>query len=287
MEAIGTLAGGLAHDYNNLLMGILGNVSLILMELESTNPLYSRLKDIEQYVQNGADLTKQMLGFARGGKYKVKLTDINEMLKESANMYSQTKKEITINSKYQENVWAVEVDKGQINQVFINLYVNAWQSMPGGGDLYLETKNVVLDDSYIRPFNIVSGKYVRISVTDTGVGMDEATKKRIFDPFFTTKEMGRVSGLGLASVYGIIKNHSGIVNVYSEIGEGSTFNIYLPASEKTVTKEIKPSNNILKGKETILLVDDEEMIVNVGREFLEKLGYNTMISYSGKEAIEI
>jgi two-component system, cell cycle sensor histidine kinase and response regulator CckA len=287
MEAVGTLAGGLAHDYNNLLMGILGNVSLMLIDLESTHPLYDRLKDIEQYVQNGTDLTKQMLGFARGGKYEVKPTDMNELLKESSDMFGKTKKEITIHSKYQKDIWAVEVDRGQINQVLINLFVNAWQSMPGGGELYLETKNVVLDNNYMMPFNNIPGNYVRISVTDTGVGMDEATKKRIFEPFFTTKEMGRGTGLGLATVYGIIKNHSGIINVYSEIGVGSTFNIYLPVSDKIVTKEIKPSNNILMGDETILLVDDEAMIISVATRLLEKLGYNVLISKSGREAIEI
>jgi CheY-like chemotaxis protein len=259
----------------------------MLIDLESTHPFYNRLKDIEQYVQNGTDLTKQMLGFARGGKYEIKPTDMNELLKESANMFGKTKKEITIHSKYQKDIWAVEIDRGQINQVLINLFVNAWQSMPGGGELYLETKNVVLDSNYMMPFDITPGNYVRISITDTGVGMDEATKKRIFEPFFTTKEMGRGTGLGLATVYGIIKNHSGIINIYSEIGEGSTFNIYLPASEKIVTKETKPSGNILKGSETILLVDDEEMITTVGEQLLEKLGYNSIVSKSGREAVEI
>jgi len=145
-------------------------------------------------------------------------------------MFGRTKKEIKIHAKYQKDIWAAGVDRGQIEQVLLNIYVNAWQAMPDGGELYLQTENVMFDESYINPFKIKPGRYVKISVTDTGVGMDEATKERIFEPFFTTKEMGWGTGLGLASAYGIIINHEGILNnVYSERGEGTTFNIYLPA----------------------------------------------------------
>ncbi len=287
LEAIGTLAGGLAHDYNNILMGIMGNISLILSDMESDHPYYNRLKVMEQYALNATDLTKQMLGFARGGKYEVKPTDMNELVKKSSHMFGQTKKEIAIHAEYQKDVWVVEVDQGQMNQVMLNLYVNAWQSMPDGGDLYIETKNIVLDDTYVKPFNLIPGSYVRISVTDTGVGMDEKTKAQVFDPFYTTKKMGRGTGLGLASVYGIIKNHSGIVNVYSEKGEGTTFNIYLPATDAVITEGREPSYDVLSGNETILLVDDEEMIITIGRELLEKLGYNVMCAKSGSEALEI
>jgi signal transduction histidine kinase len=217
-----------------------------------------------------------MLGFARGGKYEVKPTDMNDLVKKSSDMFGQTKKEITIHTKYQEDIWTVEIDQGQMNQVLLNLYVNAWQSMPQRGELYLETKNIVLDDNYVKPFYVAPGNYVKISVTDTGIGMDAATQKRIFDPFFTTKKMGRGTGLGLATVYGIIKNHSGIINVYSEKGEGSTFNIYLPVSSAVLTKEKEPSFHVLKGNETILLVDDEEMIINIGTQLLERLGYRVL-----------
>jgi CheY-like chemotaxis protein len=159
--------------------------------------------------------------------------------------------------------------------------------MPSGGTLFLETKNVILDENYVKPFNAKPGNYVKISVTDTGVGMDENTQKRIFEPFFTTQKMGRGTGLGLATVYGIIKSHEGIINVYSEKGHGATFNIYLPASKKKVEKEKRPLENLLKGEETILLVDDEEVVINVNRMVLERLGYRVFMARSGQEAIEI
>jgi signal transduction histidine kinase len=222
LEAIGTLAGGLAHDYNNILMGILGNTALMLLEMDTAHPHYAKLKNIEQYVQNASDLTKQMLGFARGGKYEVKPTDMNDLVKKSSDMFGQTKKEITIHTKYQEDIWTVEIDQGQMNQVLLNLYVNAWQSMPGGGDLYLETKNIVLDETYVKPLGVSSGNYVKISVTNTGVGMDEDTKHKIFDPFFTTKKMGRGTGLGLACPFGKpaqgkkrVKNAMGLIFFWS------------------------------------------------------------------------
>jgi len=202
-------------------------------------------------------------------------------------MFGKTKREITIRGKYQDNPWTVEVDQGQIEQVLLNLYVNAWQAMPRGGDLYIQTENITLDENYTKPFNVTPGRYVKISITDTGVGMDEATQHRIFEPFFTTQEMGIGTGLGLASAYGIIKNHGGIINVYSAKGEGSTFTVYLPASEKEVIKEEKVPEKLLKGTETILLVDDEDVIIDVGEGILKTLGYKVLIARGGKEAIEI
>ena len=169
----------------------------------------------------------------------------------------------------------------------MNLYVNAWQAMPGGGDLYLETENLTLDETDVKPFSIEPGKYVKISVTDTGVGMDKATREKIFEPFFTTKEMGRGTGLGLASAYGIIKNHSGFINVYGEKGHGTTFDIYLPASEKEIIEEKKLAGDTLKGSETVLFVDDEDMIIEIAKEIFAQLGYKVLIARSGKEAIEI
>ena len=287
MEAIGTLAGGIAHDFNNLLMGILGNASLVLLDIDSSHPYYEKLKNIQQYVQNGADLTKQLLGFARGGKYEVRPTDLNEIIKKSSEMFGRTKKEVVIHPKYQKNIWTVEIDRGQINQVLLNLYVNAWQAMPEGGDLLIQTKNITLDENYVKPSKLKPGRYVKISVTDTGVGMDESTRQRIFDPFFTTREMGRGTGLGLASVYGIIKNHDGIINVDSEEGEGTTFNIYLPATEKeTIQKEHLPEE-VLKGAETVLLVDDEDMIIDACEQLLEEMGYKVLIAKGGKDAIKV
>ncbi len=288
MESLGTLAGGIAHDFNNLLMGIQGRASLMVMDKDYSHPDFEHLKGIEDYVKSAADLTRQLLGFARGGKYEVKPTDINDLIKKTSTMFGRTKKEITIRSKYQEDVWVVDVDRGQIDQVLMNLLVNALQAMPGGGDVYLETENVTLDEIYVKPFNVESGNYVKVSITDTGVGMDEATRTRIFDPFFTTKEMGRGMGLGLASAYGIIKNHGGFINVYSEKGEGTTFNIYLPAIMSEVRDQrSEVSDDARHGDETILFVDDEEMIIDVGKQLLEKLGYKVLTAESGKEAIEI
>jgi two-component system cell cycle sensor histidine kinase/response regulator CckA len=287
MEAIGTLAGGIAHDYNNLLMGILGNTSLMSFDLKSDHPHYGRLKNIEKYVQSGADLTKQLLGLAKGGKYEVKPIDVNDLMEKSSEMFNRTKKEIRIHSDYQEDLWNVEADRSQIEQVLLNLYVNAGQAMPEGGELYLKTENVILDDSYTQYFSLKSGDYVKISVTDTGTGMDDNIKKRIFDPFFTTKDIGRGTGLGLASAYGIIKNHGGIINVYSMIDKGSTFNIFLPASKKEVKKDMPVNQKTLKGTGTILLVDDEDMIIDVGSQILASLGYMPLLAKSGKEAIDV
>ena len=225
MEAIGTLAGGIAHDFNNILMNIQGNVSLMLMDIDTSNPYYENLKKIENSVENAASLTKQILGFARGGKYYIKDTDLNELVERTSKLFSRARKEINIQTRLQENVWSVKADQSQIEHVLLNIYVNAWQAMPLGGNLYIVIGNVVIDETYIKPFALQLGRYVRISITDTGVGMDETTVQRVFDPFFTTREIGRGTGLGLASVYGIIKNHGGFINVYSEKGKGSTFNI--------------------------------------------------------------
>lgn len=287
MEAIGTLAGGIAHDFNNLLMGIQGNASLMLLKMQPHDPNYARLKNIEQQVQAGAALTRQMLGVAKGGKYEVKATNINKLIEAGLDLYGRTRKEIRVHKHFQENLWTVEVDRSQIEQVLLNLYVNAGHAMPAGGDLYVETKNITLDESYTARFGIRPGTFVRISVTDTGVGMDEATQKRAFDPFFTTKDMGRGTGLGLASAYGIVKNHNGIINVYSEKGKGATFNIYLPATDKDVAEEKPARFKITKGTETILLVDDQEAIIEIGVSLLHELGYKVISAGGGLAAIDI
>ncbi|MGD8882099.1 MAG: PAS domain S-box protein [Desulfobacterales bacterium] len=288
MEAVGTLAGGIAHDFNNLLMGFQGNISLMLMDLDEEHPHCEFLNNMARYVKRGSDLTRQILGFARGGKYQVKIINLNDLMNKSADMFSRTKKEITIHKKFQEDLWSVEVDQGQIEQVLLNLFVNAWQAMPGGGNLFLETENTTLEENdYDKPYAISPGRYVRISVSDTGAGMDKATQERIFEPFFTTKGVGRGTGLGLASAYGIIKNHNGIINVYSEKGHGATFRIYLPASTKQVIKEKVRPESLEIGTETILLVDDEEMVADIGKDMLEKLGYNILVAASGTEAIKL
>ena len=287
MEAIGTLAGGIAHDYNNLLMGIEGYASLILNKAPPDTEYREYVEAIEESVQRGSDLTRQLLTFARGGQYNARPTDINDVIRESVSMFGRTRKEISIREKYDEKIWLVEVDRGQMEQVLLNLFVNAWQAMPGGGDLYIRTENAVLDETTLARFKIIPGDYVRISVTDTGIGMDDRTRQRIFEPFFTTKEMGRGTGLGLASVYGIIENHGGFINVYSEQGKGTTFNVYLPAIKKGQVLEKPRRERTLTGTETVLLVDDEAMIVDVAREMLKSLGYTVLTASGGEEAVAL
>ncbi len=287
MESIGTLAGGIAHDFNNILMGIQGNASLMLLKIDSAHPNHEKIKNIEQYVQNGTELTKQLLGFARRGKYLVKATDLNEIIEKSCQLFARTKKEIRVHTELGDDIWTAEVDRGQIEQVLLNLYVNAGQAMPEGGDLHIQTENIRLDRSYVKPYRIEPGKYVKILVSDTGVGIDRETQERIFEPFFTTKEMGRGTGLGLASVYGIIKSHGGYINVYSEKDQGTTFTVYLPASGKDAVRDPETATEIVKGSGTILLIDDEKMIIEVGRELLKELGYDVLVAASGSEAVEV
>jgi two-component system cell cycle sensor histidine kinase/response regulator CckA len=287
MQAIGTLAGGIAHCFNNLLMGIQGNASLVLLGIDPTHPHYEKLKHIEQQVQSGADLTKQLLGFARGGKYEVRRTNLNDLIEESSRIFGRTKQEIQIHKKFEKDIWPAEVDQGQIEQVLFNLYVNAWQAVPGGGDLYIESENVTLGESYVKPYDLEPGRFVKISVRDNGIGIDETTQQRIFEPFFTTKEMGRAKGLGLAAAYGIIKNHSGIINVSSKKGEGTTFDIFLPVPKGEVLREKESPGQGLKERETILFVDGEDMIADVGSRMLKKLGYEVLSARCGQEAVKL
>lgn len=287
LESIGTLAGGIAHDFNNLLMGIQGNAALLMLDLDPSYPHYERLKYIEEQVRSGADLTRQLLGFAQGGRYELKSTDMNEIIEKTAAMFGRTKKELTIYKKYGRDLWAVEADRSQMGQVFMNLLVNAWQAMPGGGEIVLETENLLLDDAKARPFALPAGKYIKIAISDTGTGMDAKTLERIFDPFFTTKGMGRGTGLGLATVYGIVKGHGGAINVASELGKGTTFEIYLPVTERAVVGEKAAQLEILKGTETILLVDDEAMVMDVTMRMLKSLGYRVHCAGSGQEAIAV
>ena len=287
MEAVGTLAGGVAHDFNNLLMGIQGRTSLMLLETDPVHPQFNHLKEIEIYIQRATKLTKQLLGFARGGKYEVKPTNMNDLIEKSSQMFGRTKKEITIHKTYHDQIWSVEIDRSQIDQVLLNIFVNAWQAMPAGGDLYIQTKNELLDEDVAGVYSLRPGKYVAISITDTGTGMDENTLKRIFDPFFTSRDKELGTGLGLASAYGIIQNHDGIILAESEKGQGATFRIYLPATEKPVIDELQADQNILVGTETILLVDDENMIIDVGAEILQILGYEVLTARHGMEAIEV
>jgi len=285
-KAIGTLAGGIAHDFNNLLMGIQGRASLMSISLDPAHPLMEHVQAIEEYVRSAADLTRQLLGLARGGKYEVKPLDLNLLVQESAAMFGRTRKEIRIHRETATNAVVVEVDKRQVEQVLLNLFVNAWQAMPDGGDLYLKTRTIDFDAADCQGYGLQPGNFAIVSVTDTGTGMTPETRQRAFDPFFTTKEKHRGTGLGLASAYGIIKNHGGTITIYSEPGQGTTFNIYLPLSQREALQETTVDKPQVEGSETILLVDDEEIILDVGKAILEALGYIVITADGGEHAIE-
>jgi len=287
MESIGTLAGGIAHDFNNLLMGILGNASLMLMNTDQADPNYNRLKSIEKQVESGSKLTSQLLGYARKGKYELKPINLNRLVKDTSEGFGRTRKDISIYLELLPDLLAVKADKGQIEQVLWNLYVNAADAMPSGGDFILKTLNTDHKDMKGRLYVPNPGRYVVLAVTDTGVGIDKETQQRIFDPFFTTKDMGRGTGLGLASVYGIIKGHDGYIDVESRKGEGATFRVYLPASEEKIAKTVKITKKLLKGIETVLLVDDEEIILDIGRDLLEAMGCSVLTAKDGRKAIEL
>ncbi len=287
MESLGTLAGGIAHDFNNLLMGIQGRASLMAIDLEPNHPFYEHVRGIEELVKSASELTKQLLGFARGGKYEVKPLNLNELVLSSAEMFGRTKKEIRILTTLQDTLPSVEADQRQIEQVLLNIFVNAWQAMPDGGTLSIQTRQLSLDQAFCMSHQVAPGLYVSVSITDTGVGMDEAVRIRIFDPFFTTKEKSRGTGLGLASAFGIIKNHGGVITAESQKGHGATFTLYLRASTKKVNRGAPIAHKLQKGTETILIVDDEALILDVSGSMLEKLGYQVIPAGNGEEAISI
>ena len=288
MDAIGQLASGVAHDFNNILTAIQGNASLILTDYHSEHPHYQKLNRIEENVMRGAKLTKQLLGFARGGKYEVKTFSVNDLVHKTAQFFLETKKEIEADFQLQEDTFPVDADTGQMEQVLLNIYINAGHAMPEGGSLYIQTGNVTLQETAAHALEIPPGDYVRISISDTGIGMDQQTLIKIFEPFFTTKSAQGGTGLGLASAYGIIRNHGGVIHVDSKPGQGAAFKIYLPASGKKVTQEHQRApKGLISGSGSILLVDDESMILGVASEMLQILGYTVYPAGSGQEAVSI
>jgi two-component system, cell cycle sensor histidine kinase and response regulator CckA len=287
MESVGTLAGGIAHNFNNLLMGIQGNASMMLLDIDSSNPRHKNLTNIEKLVENGAKLTAQLIGYAREGSYEVKPTSLNQLVKETSDTFGMTKKEITVHQGLSEKLYGIKADQGQIEQVLLNLYVNAADAMPEGGDLFLKTINVTDKDITGKPYKVQLGNYVLLTVRDTGAGMDKETRERIFEPFFTTKGLASGTGLGMASAYGTVKGHGGYIDVDSEVGKGTTFSIYLPATEKVIEEKEVLSDELVKGEGTVLLVDDEEMVLEAGEELLNHLGYEVLLAENGREALEL
>ena len=229
LEAVSTLAGGIAHDFNNLLMGIQGNVSLMYLNTRQDHPNYKKLQNIEDNIESGAEITRQILGFARGGKYYFKSVNLNEIIKKTVTMFGNSRHEVRIKGVYQENLYKVRADQIQIEHILFNLFTNAWEAMPDGGNIYIKTENIVFNHKNILSLDAPAGRYVQITVKDTGTGMDKNIKQRMFEPYFTTKQKGRGTGLGLAATFGIIKGHGGIIEVYSEQGKGTTVVFCLPA----------------------------------------------------------
>jgi len=218
MDAIGNLAGGIAHNFNNLLMGVQGNVSILIQDKKMGDPGYDELAGIERCIDSGAKLTRQLLSFAKGGRYSLDLEDINDIVEKSSSMFARTRKEIRVEQLLEEELVMAEADAAQIELALMDLYVNAWHAMSNGGTLTVSTANIVLDNSFVKPYSLAPGSYLKISVADTGAGMDEEHIQRIFEPFYTTRPMGEGTGLGLASVFGIIKKHKGIITVDSQVG---------------------------------------------------------------------
>lgn len=289
MEAVGTLAAGIAHDFNNLLMGIQGNAALMLNDIDFKHPYYDRLKSIEKQVQNGAKLTSQLLGYSRRENSEKNRLELNSTISDLAETFGRTRKEICIELGLSENLFTVKAEQSQVEQILMNLLINASDAMPRGGDLIIKTANISSDDIINTPYEPVPGHYVCLSVVDTGFGMSEEIKDRIFDPFFTTKGMGRGTGLGLASVYGIVKGCGGYIDVESEIGKGSVFKVYLPAKKSTIENDVftEESGQVELGNELVLLVDDEDEVRNIGKEMIEVLGYTVLTAEDGKKAIQL
>ncbi len=287
MEAIGTLAGGIAHDFNNLLAIIKGNLSLMRLDFDADHPIMARIQNIDNQVDSGAKLTSQFLGYARKGSYEVKPLDLMKVINESAQAFGRTRKEITLDVSLPASELIIEADRTQLEQVLLNLFVNAADAMPNGGKLTLRADRKAAEEILEDNFRPKPGTYILVEVSDTGIGMSPEIQKRMFDPLFTTKKMGKGTGLGLASVYGIIQSYKGYITVTSEEGKGTRVRVYLPASSKpsSLTKEANVS--IDHGKGTILLVDDEVSLLKVGSEMLAALGYKVLPAGNGQDAIDI
>ena len=292
MEAVGVLAGGVAHDFNNILTTIMGNAELALMELHEGSSLHEGITEIRKASERAVSLTRQLLAFSRKQVIQPRIIDLNETLKNMEKMLRRLiGEDIQMEAIYADDIWNVYMDPSQVEQVVMNLAVNARDAMPEGGRLILESANVVLDRAYFRDHAVESapGDYVMLSVTDTGAGIDPKVRPRIFEPFFTTKEPGHGTGLGLSTVYGIVKQNHGFVWVYSEPGQGATFKVYLPRreGEAGAAVEARPSVKQLRGTETILVAEDDEKVLDITRRMLKGYGYRVLTAGGAHEAIRV
>jgi len=287
MESIGTLAGGIAHDFNNLLGGLAAGLSVLELELKDTPQILQDLSDMQSLIDRGADLTRQLLGFARRGRYDAQPLDLNGIVEKTVRLFARMRKDIVIYKHFSSELSNVMADHTQLEQVILNMLVNAGQAMDGGGDLTLRTGMVCQSEREAADHGVQPGRYVRLDISDTGVGMDPETLKRIFEPFFTTRGVGKGTGLGLASVYGIVRNHGGFITVESQPGKGSTFSVHLPATDHSTVKTVGLKAEPRQGSETILIIDDEEQIIKTCSRLLVNMGYKVMAASNGREGLEL
>jgi PAS domain S-box-containing protein len=291
MDAVGRLAGGIAHDFNNILSVILSYAQMIGGDLDSGNPLRTDIEEISKAARRAADLTRQLLAFSRQQVFEAKVIDLHRIVAGMEKMLHQLLgADIELALLPASDLWSIKADPGQVEQVLMNLAVNARDAMPEGGDLTLETTNVVLDGDYARTHaDVRPGSYVMLAVTDTGIGMDPKTQVRIFEPFFTTKESGKGTGLGLAMVFGIVKQSGGHIWVHSEPGKGTTFKVYFPrvggAAEATASEP--PTTEFGRATETILLVEDDDQVRTLAQLILQRCGYVVLTASNGGEALLI
>jgi len=287
MEAIGTLAGGIAHDFNNILTGILGFASFIKQQMAPDDPLRPDVDIIIRSAQRAADLTYRLLTFARSDQYQVQAVNLNDVVREVVQLLSRTIiPSITIETHLEPGLRPVYGDPSQLQQMLLNLCLNARDAMPQGGCLTITTANFSLSPAEAAQMSdLEAGDYVLLEVTDTGVGMDKATQERVFEPFFTTKEFGR--GLGLAMVHGIVRRHQGSIQISSEPGQGTEVRVYLPAGEAWSHRVMKSEKAVPGGAETILIVDDEEVVCNLLEQILQQAGYTVLQARSGEEAVRV
>ncbi|MFC1514089.1 response regulator [candidate division KSB1 bacterium] len=289
MESIGRLAGGIAHDFNNILTGIMGYSEFLKMQYPDVSTSEGQAAEvIFNNAERAAHLTKQLLGFARGGKYNPKPVNINELIIETINVSEKIfEKNIKVEYGFDDNIRTIEADKHQIEQVLTNLIINAKDAMPNGGILHFVTENVFINEEYSKIYpEIIPNNYIKLSITDTGIGIAKELIDNIFEPFFTTKGEGEGTGLGLATVYGIVKNHGGYIKVYSELNEGTCFSLFFPVSEKNIEKK-EADIPLIKGDAKILVVDDEDFVRDLTVRMLKQLGYSVITAKNGIEAVKI
>ena len=291
LESVGMLTGGIAHDFNNMLTAINGYSDLTLRQLKKDDPLRPNIEEIKKAGLRSADLTHQLLAFSRQQLLEPIVTNLNEIIVDTTKMLQRLiGEDIQLTTSLSSQIGQTVVDPGQFSQIVMNLAVNARDAMPQGGKLTIETANVFIDDDYTRQHvGFLPGAYVMLAVSDNGMGMNDKIKQQIFEPFFTTKELGRGTGLGLATVYGIVKQSGGNIEVYSEQGIGTTFKIYLPRVNEKVGKvqTRAVSSEMLMGTETILLVEDELLVRNLSKKILETCGYRVIEAGDGLEALEL